>query len=115
MGTTASAAAGAEPADRSAFHLPGHPLPALVELASTDEQERKMDLFMTSLSRPILLTTFAAHGAPQLLALKEHLAQLRAHSPQLAVFCLRPPCSVVSLGLKRKAWTSHRCRRPRSI
>ena len=68
---TASAAAGAEPADRSAFHLPGHPLPALVELASTDEQERKVDLFMTSLSRPILLTTFAADGASQLLALKE--------------------------------------------
>lgn len=88
MGTTASAAAGAEPADRSAFHLPGHPLPALVELASTDEQERKVDLFMTSLSRPILLTTFAARGAPQLLALKEHLAQLRAYSPQLAVYGL---------------------------
>ena len=33
-----------------AYHLPGHPLPALVELTSTDAQEPVVDLFLAGVA-----------------------------------------------------------------
>ncbi|WFD02784.1 hypothetical protein MOBT1_001469 [Malassezia obtusa] len=98
--------------DTAVFHLPGHPLPALTSLLSTDAEQPKVDLFMVSLSRPVLLCAFSfptratEHGeevdcAPtqpsgqQLLAFKSHLAELRKWEPQLLVYGLStysPPC-----------------------
>ena len=77
-----------------AYHLPGHPLPALVELTSTDAQEPVVDLFFAGLSRPLLLSVFSLPGAErdasvaQLRSLATEVPQLLAYKPELRVFGL---------------------------
>ena len=91
--------------DDGVFHLPGHPLPAFVSLVSTDAAEPSVDLFLVSLSRPVLLCAFSfpskkagdavevdcAPSQPstqQLCSFKEHLAVLRQREPDLLVYGL---------------------------
>lgn len=78
--------------DRAAFHLPGHPLPALINLKNT--QGDSIDLFIASLSRPILV---CAHnlGAEQdspalryLSSISASLAALRTQAPEIGVYGL---------------------------
>ncbi|WFD42550.1 hypothetical protein MPSI1_001196 [Malassezia psittaci] len=87
------------------FHLPGHPLPALTILQSTDRGEPEVDLFLLSLSRPILLCTFSyptqvrnkrqeidcsdSHPSSlQLLSFKSQIAALKSREPNLLVYGL---------------------------
>ncbi|SHO78542.1 Uncharacterized protein MSYG_2889 [Malassezia sympodialis ATCC 42132] len=87
--------------DDAVFHLPGHPLPALVTLDSTDGTG--VDLFMLSLRRPVLLNLFAMpvrdgqvdiraaaqhESAQQLRAINAELDGLRQQMPDLAVLGL---------------------------
>lgn len=51
-----------EPEDRAAFHLLGHPLPALIDLASTSGTT--VDLFALSLRSPILLFLYPSTASP---------------------------------------------------
>lgn len=73
--------------DRAAFHLPGHPLPALINL---DAGGRGVDLFMESLSAPILLCAHHPGGdsARYLASLNASLASLQAQKPDLRVYGL---------------------------
>ncbi|PWN53282.1 hypothetical protein IE53DRAFT_310526 [Violaceomyces palustris] len=48
--------------DKACFHLLGHPLPALIELDSTCGS--KVDLFMLSLSRPVMIFAYPKTGRP---------------------------------------------------
>lgn len=50
--------------DRAAFHLLGHPLPALIDLPSTASSEETVDLFNASLAGPILLFVYPKTGVP---------------------------------------------------
>ena len=91
--------------DRAAFHLLGHPLPALIDLASTSGTT--VDLFTLSLRQPIMLFLYpstasplratpsgwsdipgASGCTPHLSAVSTHLAALRAKEPDLAIFGL---------------------------
>ena len=91
--------------DRAAFHLLGHPLPALIDLASTSGTT--VDLFTLSLRQPILLFLYpststplrptppnwsAIPGAlgctPHLTTLSTHLPQLLSKEPELKIFGL---------------------------
>ncbi|WFD20053.1 hypothetical protein MCAP1_002297 [Malassezia caprae] len=94
--------------DDAVFHLPGHPLPALVTLNSTDGSG--VDLFMLSLRRPVLLNLFAMpvrsgqvdlgaaaqhESAQQLRAVNAELDALRQEMPDVAVLGLslhEPEC-----------------------
>ena len=96
--------------DAAAFHLPGHPLPILVELLCLDAPP--IDMFMLSMSRPALVSTFAfaTHNdgtvdmrnvatqpaGQQLLSMKAHFAALRGLRNDLAVYGLSvhsPECN----------------------
>ncbi|PKI83945.1 hypothetical protein MVES1_002193 [Malassezia vespertilionis] len=101
--------------DMAVFHLPGHPLPALIGLCSTDSKNTPVDLFMLSLSRPVLLcavsfptkrvgqdTVVDLHDATaqpcglQLQSIKDCMPALLACEPNLAVYGLSthsPACS----------------------
>lgn len=87
--------------DDAVFHLPGHPLPALVTLDSTDGSG--VDLFMLSLRRPVLLNLFlmpvrdgrvdlpsvAQHEcAQQLRSVDAELDALKQQMPDIAVLGL---------------------------
>ncbi|KAJ1023845.1 hypothetical protein NDA13_004679 [Ustilago tritici] len=91
--------------DRSAFHLLGHPLPALIDLASTSGTT--VDLFTLSFRQPILLFLHASLSTPlrttpsswssipgasgstrSLTALNIHLPNLLAKEKGLVVFGL---------------------------
>lgn len=110
---------GPEPAhavekDAAVFHLPGHPLPALVSLPCTDGAS--VDLFMLSLTRPVLLSLFpwrsqdagASAGADlgasrshdsvqQLQSIKTYMPRLRDCMPDLVVYGLSTsPCAVLT-------------------
>lgn len=91
--------------DMAVFHLPGHPLPAVTMLHSTDAAQPQIDLFMLSLSRPVLLCAFSfptrvtAQGEEvdcgptqpstlQLVSVKEHMDTLKKCEPDLLVFGL---------------------------
>ncbi|WFC98464.1 hypothetical protein MYAM1_001192 [Malassezia yamatoensis] len=83
--------------DMAVFHLPGHPLPALTILQSTDRGGPEVDLFLLSLSRPILLSrnerqeidcSDSHPSSLQLLSFKSHLAALKSREPNLVVFGL---------------------------
>nr|CDI54009.1 redoxin domain-containing protein [Melanopsichium pennsylvanicum 4] len=89
--------------DRAAFHLLGHPLPALIDLASTSGTT--VDLFTLSLRHPIMLFVYpstasplrstpsgwsdipgASGCTPHLISVATHLPHLLAKEPQLKVF-----------------------------
>ncbi|PWN87515.1 BcpB protein, partial [Acaromyces ingoldii] len=86
-------------------HLPGHPMPPLIELAST--AGGVVDLFLLSLSRPVLVFVYprtaspgeevpeswnALPGArgctPELCSIRDGLHPLVEHEPTLAIFGL---------------------------
>jgi len=117
--------------DDAVFHLPGHPLPALVTLDSTDGSG--VDLFMLSLRRPVLLNLFAMpmrdgkvdlgaaaehESAQQLCAVNAELDALQQQMPDLAVLglsldapeCLRRVRDELQLRFellsdRQRAWT----------
>ncbi|SJX63413.1 uncharacterized protein SRS1_11069 [Sporisorium reilianum f. sp. reilianum] len=91
--------------DRAAFHLLGHPLPALIDLASTSGTT--VDLFTLSLRQPILLFLYpstasplratpaawptirgASGCTPHLTTVNAHLPTLLAKEPELHIFGL---------------------------
>lgn len=91
--------------DRSAFHLLGHPLPALIDLASTSGTT--IDLFTLSLRQPILLFLYPSVSSPlrttrsswstisgasgctrSLTTVSSHLPALLAKEKELAIFGL---------------------------
>ncbi|KAN0065257.1 hypothetical protein ACQY0O_001754 [Thecaphora frezii] len=83
------------PEDRSAFHLLGHPLPALIDLPSTSGST--VDLFLLSLRKPILLFLY-----PQTVSYSRsfsswlpHLGALRSIEPDLEILALstQPPAA----------------------
>lgn len=73
--------------DRAAFHLPGHPLPALINL---DACGVGVDLFMESLSAPVLLCAHhpGSDSARYLASLNASLSALQAQKPGLRVYGL---------------------------
>ncbi|GAC75229.1 hypothetical protein PANT_14d00097 [Moesziomyces antarcticus T-34] len=90
--------------DRAAFHLLGHPLPALIDLVTTSGT---VDLFTLSLRQPIMLFVYPSTASPlrptpagwssipgatgctpHLGAVNSHLAQLLAKEPELKIFGL---------------------------
>lgn len=92
-------------ANREAIHLPGHPLPPLIELSSTSGGF--VDLFLLSLTRPILVFIYprtAAPGeevqdswnqipgargcTPELCAIRDEIKPLLEKEPNLAIFGL---------------------------
>lgn len=96
-----------EPAvqDRAAFHLLGHPLPALIDLASTSGTT--VDLFTLSLRQPVMLFLYpstasplrptpngwadipgASGCTPHLTSVSSHLDTLRCKEPNLKIFGL---------------------------
>ncbi|PWZ00125.1 hypothetical protein BCV70DRAFT_200287 [Testicularia cyperi] len=96
--------------DRAAFHLLGHPLPALIDLKSTSGGT--VDLFTLSLSRPVMLFLYPRTGVPgqappagwdavagatgctpHMTAVASHLPTLLAKEPELKVFglAINPP------------------------
>jgi peroxiredoxin len=90
---------------KEALHLPGHPLPPLIELASTSGGF--VDLFLLSLTRPVLLFVYprtakpgeqiqeswnqipGARGCtPELCGVRDGLQPLLKKEPDLAIFGL---------------------------
>ncbi|UZJ52326.1 hypothetical protein CBS101457_001646 [Exobasidium rhododendri] len=90
---------------KAALHLPGHPLPPLIELASTSGGF--VDLFLLSLTRPILLFIYprtakageqvkdswnsipGARGCtPELCCIRDEIQPLLARESNLAIFGL---------------------------
>lgn len=90
---------------KAAFHLPGHPLPPLIELSST--AGGFVDLFLLSLSRPILVFIYprtAAPGekvpdswnqipgargcTPELCSIRDELQPLLKKEPNLTIYGL---------------------------
>ena len=93
------------PIDASVMHLIGHPLPVLTNLACTDRGS--VDLFMVSLSRPILVSSLSlptlqtdrgsqidlhaalsCDGARQLESLGCQYGALKQTKPELALYGL---------------------------
>ena len=93
------------PIDASVMHLIGHPLPVLTNLACTDRGS--VDLFMVSLSRPILVSSLSlptlqtdrgsqidlqaalsCDGARQLESLGCQYSALKQAKPELALYGL---------------------------
>lgn len=91
--------------DRAAFHLLGHPLPALIDLASTSGTT--VDLFTLSLRSPIMLFLYPSTSSPlratpaswstipgatgctpHLTSVNSHLPQLLSKEPSLQIFGL---------------------------
>ncbi|EPQ26884.1 uncharacterized protein PFL1_05519 [Pseudozyma flocculosa PF-1] len=74
--------------DRSAFHLLGHPLPAIIDLDST--AGGTVDLFILSLSKPVLLFLYpqSTSSAALLASYAQHLPPLRRIEPDLHIFGL---------------------------
>ncbi|TKY84759.1 hypothetical protein EX895_005839 [Sporisorium graminicola] len=91
--------------DRAAFHLLGHPLPALIDLASTSGTT--VDLFTLSLRSPIMLFLYPSTSSPlratpatwstipgatgctpHLTSVNAHLPTLLAKEPELKIFGL---------------------------
>ena len=91
--------------DKAAFHLLGHPLPALIELAST--AGGAVDLFLLSLSRPVMLFVYPRTGVPgqpsppdwdslpgakgctpHLCGVRDSLSKLKEVEPELEIFGL---------------------------
>lgn len=95
---TSESSKSARPFDPRIMHLFGHPLPAFVPLACTDETVFSVDLFMDSLSRPILISTFAmppdaqamhnSEAAHQLASLKAYTKALVQEKPNMAVYAM---------------------------
>jgi peroxiredoxin len=90
---------------KEAAHLPGHPLPPLIELQST--AGGIVDLFLLSLKRPVLVFVYprtAAPGeavpdswnqipgargcTPELCSIRDEIKPLLAQEPNLAIFAL---------------------------
>ena len=90
---------------KAAIHLPGHPLPPLIELPSTSGGV--VDLFLLSLTRPVLLFIYPRTGAPgeqiqetwnqipgargctpELCSVRDGIQSLLAREPTLAIFGL---------------------------
>jgi peroxiredoxin len=90
---------------KAALHLPGHPLPPLIELPSTSGGT--VDLFLTSLTRPVLLFIYprtaspgesvkeswnqipGARGCtPELCNIRDETKSLLDREPSLAIFAL---------------------------
>ncbi|SPO26654.1 uncharacterized protein UTRI_03945_B [Ustilago trichophora] len=91
--------------DRAAFHLLGHPLPAIIELASTSGTA--VDLFTLSFRRPIMLFLYpsvstplrptpaawstipgATGCTPHLNSITPHIPSLLSKEQNLAIFAL---------------------------
>lgn len=91
--------------DRAAFHLLGHPLPALIDLASTSGTT--VDLFTLSLRQPIMLFLYPSTSSPlrstpsswssipgatgctpHLTSVNAHLSRLVSKEPDLKIFGL---------------------------
>ncbi|SNX85058.1 uncharacterized protein MEPE_03767 [Melanopsichium pennsylvanicum] len=105
--------------DRAAFHLLGHPLPALIDLASTSGTT--VDLFTLSLRHPIMLFVYpstasplrstpsgwsdipgASGCTPHLISVATHLPHLLAKEPQLKVFGLSTQTHVEQIEAKQR-------------
>jgi peroxiredoxin len=90
---------------KEAQHLPGHPLPPLIELSSTSGGY--IDLFLLSLKRPILVFIYPRTGAPgeqikdswnqipgargctpELCSIRDDIQPLLLKEPDLAIFAL---------------------------
>lgn len=95
----------APPPSKAALHLLGHPLPPVVELAST--AGGTVDLFLTSLTKPVLVFGYPRTGAPgeqvpaswdaipgargctpELCGVRDSLKPLKKAEPGLAIFGL---------------------------
>ncbi|WFD27417.1 hypothetical protein MNAN1_002413 [Malassezia nana] len=93
--------------DDAVFHLPGHPLPALVTLDSTDGSE--VDLFLLSLRRPVLLSLFSLptrDGQVDLRSAQGHESQqqLRAINAEMdSLQKVMPDLAVLGLSLNAPA------------
>ncbi|KIS68570.1 uncharacterized protein UMAG_03143 [Mycosarcoma maydis] len=91
--------------DRAAFHLLGHPLPALIDLASTSGTT--VDLFTLSLRQPIMLFLYPSTASPlratpaswssipgatgctpHLTSVNTHLSHLLSKESELQIFGL---------------------------
>lgn len=95
----------APPPSKAAFHLPGHPLPPIIDLPST--AGGTVDLFLLSLKRPVLVFAYPRTGAPgetvpaswdaipsargctpELCGVRDSIAPLHKAAPSLAIFGL---------------------------
>lgn len=105
--------------DRAAFHLLGHPLPALIDLASTSGTT--VDLFTLSLRQPIMLFVYPSTASPlrvtppswssipgatgctpHLTSIPPHIPHLLAKEPKLAIFGLSTQAHAEQLEAKQR-------------
>ncbi|EST05072.1 Redoxin [Kalmanozyma brasiliensis GHG001] len=105
--------------DRAAFHLLGHPLPALIDLASTSGTT--VDLFTLSLRQPIMLFLYPSTASPlrptpaawstipgatgctpHLTSIPPHIPRLLVKQPSLAIFGLSTQAHVEQVEAKQR-------------